>query len=144
MSPSHTAPQRYLNQRCRALSETWQRVADTASRVSAGYATARLQTTDLNELKHALTDAFTLQRHPNANKVAPASTKPPDADCPLTRRQLEILTLLANGRNGSQIAEELHLAVNTIKTHLSKIYRRLEAANSSHAVLIAVRAGLIQ
>ena len=60
-----------------------------------------------------------------------------------TRRQLEVLQLLANGLNGPQVAEQLCVAPNTVKSHLEHVYRATGATGQAHAVAMALRAGLI-
>jgi two-component system nitrate/nitrite response regulator NarL len=62
----------------------------------------------------------------------------------LTRRQVSVLQLVADGYSGPQVAEALCLAPNTVKTHLSRIYKAMGATGQAHAVAIALRAGLIE
>lgn len=61
----------------------------------------------------------------------------------LTRRQREILQLLANGESITFAARELDLSEETVKTHTKHALARLGAKNRTHAVAIAVRACLI-
>lgn len=66
-----------------------------------------------------------------------------DADAPphpLTARQSDVLTLLAEGRSTKDIARRLGLAVPTVKTHLAAVYRQLGARNRLQAV---VKAGVL-
>jgi DNA-binding CsgD family transcriptional regulator len=51
----------------------------------------------------------------------------------ITLRKKEILTLLNNGLTDKEIGLELHISINTVKTHLKEIYRILEAKNRVHA-----------
>jgi two-component system NarL family response regulator len=62
----------------------------------------------------------------------------------LTRRQREILQLLANGESTTVAARELGLSEETVKTHTKNALGRLGARNRSHAVAIALRESLIQ
>lgn len=62
----------------------------------------------------------------------------------LTRRQREILQLLANGESTTVAARELDLSEETIKTHTKNALARLEARNRTHAVAIALRESLIE
>jgi DNA-binding NarL/FixJ family response regulator len=62
----------------------------------------------------------------------------------LTRRQREILQLLADGHSTSFAARELELSEETVKTHLKKALARLGARNRTHAVAIALRESLIE
>jgi DNA-binding NarL/FixJ family response regulator len=61
----------------------------------------------------------------------------------LTRRQREILQLLANGESTTVAARELDLSEETVKTHTKHTLARLGARNRTHAVAIAIRECLI-
>ena len=54
----------------------------------------------------------------------------------LTRRQVEIIELIARGFANKQIAVELHISNCTVKTHLSGIMERIEASNRAHIVYL--------
>jgi DNA-binding NarL/FixJ family response regulator len=62
----------------------------------------------------------------------------------LTKRQREILQLLANGESTTVAARELDLSEETIKTHTKHALARLGARNRTHAVAIALRESLIE
>ncbi|HEY9411899.1 MAG TPA: response regulator transcription factor, partial [Jiangellaceae bacterium] len=61
----------------------------------------------------------------------------------LTRREREVLDLLAEGFGVSSIARKLYISESTTKTHVSKLYDKLGAANRAQAIMAAVRAGLL-
>ncbi len=61
--------------------------------------------------------------------------------CPLTRRELSILRLLAESKVYKQIGQELGLSTSTVRTHLHNTYRKLAAADRAQAVLIATERG---
>jgi two-component system NarL family response regulator len=61
----------------------------------------------------------------------------------LTRRQRQILQLLANGESTTVAARELDLSEETVKTHSKNTLARLGARNRTHAVAIALRESLI-
>lgn len=61
----------------------------------------------------------------------------------LTRREREVLGLLAEGLGVSSIARKLYISESTTKTHVSKLYDKLGAANRAQAIMAAVRAGLL-
>lgn len=61
----------------------------------------------------------------------------------LTPREAEILQLLGKGCSVAQIAGELYISQSTAKTHMSKLYDKLGAANRTQAVMTAVRLGLL-
>ena len=62
----------------------------------------------------------------------------------LTRRQRQILQLLANGGSTTIAAEELQVSEETIRTHTKNLLARLEARNRAHAVAIGLRESLIE
>ena len=59
----------------------------------------------------------------------------------LTPRERQLVQLLANGMTANQIAIELHLAPGTVKSHLKLARHRLNALNSVHLAVIALRRG---
>jgi PAS domain S-box-containing protein len=63
---------------------------------------------------------------------------------PLSRRQLEIVALLADGLTTREIAERLVLSVQTVNQHVKNIEARLQARNRAHAVSIAHGRGLLR
>jgi DNA-binding NarL/FixJ family response regulator len=76
---------------------------------------------------------------------APAVEKPKVDDSPgLTRRELEILRLVAEGHSNAQLARMLWVTEQTVKFHLSNIYRKLDVANRTEASRWAQRNGLLQ
>ncbi len=61
----------------------------------------------------------------------------------LTRREIEILRLIARGLTNPQIADELVIGAATVKTHTLNIYRKLDAANRTQAIVRAQELGLL-
>ena len=62
---------------------------------------------------------------------------------PLTEREREVLTHVAGMLNTAEVASEMYISVNTVKTHLKSIYRKLAAAHRSEAVRRARQLQLI-
>lgn len=52
----------------------------------------------------------------------------------LTPRELEVLDLLATGASNADIASELYVSVNTVKTHVQRVLTKLQAASRTEAV----------
>jgi DNA-binding NarL/FixJ family response regulator len=61
----------------------------------------------------------------------------------LTRRELSILQLMAEGKNNQEIADELYLAVGTVKNNVSNILGKLQANDRTQAVVSALREGIV-
>ena len=62
----------------------------------------------------------------------------------LSKRELEVLELLAQGRTTTQIATDLFVSENTVKTHVRHILGKMEASNRAEAVSKATQMGLIR
>lgn len=67
---------------------------------------------------------------------------PPGSGPALTSREREVLSLIVEGRENNEIAAELVISPETVKTHVSSILEKLEAQNRVQAAVAAVRAGL--
>jgi len=67
-------------------------------------------------------------------------TSPPDH---LTKREMEVLRLLAKGMSNKEIALELGVAEKTVKTHVSNVLQKLHLADRTQAALYAVRERLV-
>ena len=61
----------------------------------------------------------------------------------ITKRELEILELIAQGLSNREIAEKLFVSENTVKTHSSRLFDKLSARRRTQAVQIAKEMGLI-
>jgi DNA-binding NarL/FixJ family response regulator len=65
------------------------------------------------------------------------------ADSGLSTREMEVLTCLSQGKTTAQIANDLYISDNTVKTHVRHILEKLEASNRAEAVSKATQMGLI-
>ena len=61
-----------------------------------------------------------------------------------TRAVQEALTLLAEGLPVAALARRMYMSESTAKTHISKLYEKLGAANRAQALMTAVRLGLVE
>jgi DNA-binding NarL/FixJ family response regulator len=61
----------------------------------------------------------------------------------LSDRELEVLKLIANGKDNAQIARELYISPKTVKNHISNILMKLQIENRIQAAVYAVRSGLV-
>jgi DNA-binding NarL/FixJ family response regulator len=62
----------------------------------------------------------------------------------LTPRQRQVLILIARGMSAAEIAQELCVGRFTVKKHVRAIHERLQARNSTQAVVIAIAEGIIE
>lgn len=90
-------------------------------------------------LLHILDDAMALVELESGR--APATGEGRCGD--LTERQRQILSLVSHGFTTMEIASELHVAEDTVKTHIGRVLRALQASDRAHAVRIAFEEGLL-
>jgi DNA-binding NarL/FixJ family response regulator len=77
--------------------------------------------------------------------AAPRPAEPPcDAEVePLTEREREVVSLLAEGHSNPEIARRLHLAPGTVRNYVSGILQKLGVADRTQAAIVALRRGLV-
>ncbi|PMB51002.1 DNA-binding response regulator [Fischerella thermalis CCMEE 5201] len=63
---------------------------------------------------------------------------------PLTQREQEILSLIAQGKTNQEIAEALYITTGTVRVHVHTILHKLEVRDRTQAVIVAMQAGLIK
>jgi NarL family two-component system response regulator YdfI len=86
--------------------------------------------------------------HPShANEGLPAGSAPPrtldELAESLTRRELEVLQMLAAGLSNKEIATRLNISEHTVKFHVASILGKLGAASRTEAVSLGIRRGLV-
>ena len=62
----------------------------------------------------------------------------------LSEREMEVLQLLAEGNSTPEIADTLFISQKTVKNHLASIYEKIDARDRTHAVIRAVKIGIIK
>jgi two-component system, NarL family, response regulator DegU len=62
----------------------------------------------------------------------------------ISRREEEVLQLIADGSSTVEVAQRLYISVKTVKNHLASIYQKLDTADRTQAVVRAVRMGIIR
>ena len=79
-------------------------------------------------------------------RVRATSTQPEIANqirSELSDREIEVLKLIANGKDNAVIANELHISPKTVKNHISNILMKLQIDNRIQAAVYAVRSGIV-
>jgi DNA-binding NarL/FixJ family response regulator len=79
-------------------------------------------------------------------RVRATSTQPEIANtirAELSDREIEVLKLIANGKDNAVIAAELHISPKTVKNHISNILMKLQIDNRIQAAVYAVRSGIV-
>jgi len=61
----------------------------------------------------------------------------------LTPRELEVITQLAQGYSYAKISAQLEISENTLKTHIKRIYRKLNVHNRTQAILATQKLGIL-
>ena len=82
-----------------------------------------------------------VQSVPPLNEESPKV--PTILDNALTAREASVLLLMADGNISKEISHLLGISTKTVEAHRNKIFKKLGARNLGHAVLLAVRKGLI-
>ncbi|HEX2577063.1 MAG TPA: response regulator transcription factor [Aquihabitans sp.] len=67
-----------------------------------------------------------------------------ESDRIVTKREVEVLQLIADGCSTPEVAEQLYISQKTVKNHLASIYHKLDARDRTQAVLQAVRMGIVR
>jgi DNA-binding NarL/FixJ family response regulator len=77
---------------------------------------------------------------------AAQDAEPADADeeSVISKREVEVLQLIAEGCSTPEVAEQLYISVKTVKNHLASIYQKLDSRDRTQAVVRAVRMGIIR
>ena len=111
---------------------------------AAGAAAYVLKTAHPDDLTSAIRQAFDHSIYLAGTRPAVTPAPVPIDDSPgLTRRELEILQLVAEGHSNAELARMLWVTEQTVKFHLSNIYRKLNVANRTEASRWAQLRGLL-
>ena len=93
---------------------------------------------------HPVTSAEVDPADSDEPPAEPEPVEPPKPKVALTKREIEVLVGMSNGRSNAQIGAELFLSEDTVKTHARRLFRKLGAADRAQAVAIGLRRGLIR
>ncbi len=110
-----------------------------------GYLLKNAEPEELEKAIHLVNEGFSILSPEVTRKVLDsvnAETKnKPETD--LSKREMEVLVCLSSGQTTNQIAEDLFISENTVKTHVRHILEKLNASNRAEAVSKAIQFGLI-
>lgn len=113
--------------------------------IRAGAIGYLLKNTEADELRQAVKSAAAGQVHlsPEAAARLVREVQIPGSPEVLTERETAVLRLLAKGQANKQVARELHIGEQTVKTHVSNILGKLQLQSRTQAALYAVEKGLV-
>jgi len=102
------------------------------------------KTASPDDVAAAVREAFTHAVDVVPRGPTPAAPKPDETLAGLTRRETEVLGLVAQGLTNAKMAKSLRVTEQTVKFHLSKIYRKLNVGNRTEASRWAHARGLVR
>ncbi|EEG76107.1 response regulator [Dethiobacter alkaliphilus] len=65
-------------------------------------------------------------------------------DEPLSRRETDVLTLIARGKSNKEIGDELYISEKTVKNHITNIFRKIQVTDRTQAALYAVKNRIVK
>ena len=92
----------------------------------------------------ALTPELAASMLSEVQRIPPEAGAGPEPEPVVTKREEEVLQLIAQGASTTEVGEQLFISVKTVKNHLASIYQKLDSRDRTQAVLRAVRMGIIR
>ena len=108
-----------------------------------------LKDSDSSELRRAIFSVYNGENYIEANLIPTLNAKMIKRDDDkykikaLTKREKEVLILVANGLFNKDIADQLNISERTVKNHLSNIFKKIDVSDRTQAAVFAIRNGLI-
>ena len=126
------------------VDESRQVISDAIQAGVSGYLLKDVSAQELvNAARLALEDKAVI--HPTLTRAFIEEVQYVDRrpEAPLSRRETEILQMVAYGSTTKEVAHDLGISPHTVKTHLERIFEKLGANDRAQAVAIALRKGLV-
>jgi DNA-binding NarL/FixJ family response regulator len=117
--------------------------ADVSAALAAGASAYVVKNAHPEDLSTAIRQAFDVSLYFQHDDASSAPAPAPGAAAELTPREIEILALAAKGDSNATIAQRLWVTEQTVKFHLSNIYRKLQVSNRTEAARWAHLNGLM-
>jgi DNA-binding NarL/FixJ family response regulator len=127
------------------VDESRQVMSDAIQAGVSGYLLKDVSSQELvNAARLALEDKVVI--HPTLTRTFIEEVHDVDRrpDAPLSKRETEILQMVAYGSTTKEVAHDLGISPHTVKTHLERIFEKLGANDRAQAVAIAIRKGLVE
>lgn len=122
-------------------------VADAVRAGAAGYLVKDCTTDDIVSMLHAVAQGEAALSAELASSMLaaadPGGSTVEEANL-LTKREQDVLRLIADGASTPEVAAGLYISTKTVRHHLSSIYEKLDSRDRTQAVLRAVRMGIIR
>lgn len=117
--------------------------------LEAGAISYMLKTSKASEIANSIRDTYKGQTvlEPEVTDKLMAKLRKPKTQAlheELTSREREILLLMAKGKSNQEIADELFIAIKTVKTHVSNILSKLQVQDRTQAVIYAFQHHLVE
>ncbi len=119
------------------------RTRDAIAAGASAYLSKGTSFSDVRETVHRVSDGETVLSPALAGAMLNAANDARANEALLSDRQVEILQAIADGMSTKQAGRYLGITTKTVHNHLNAIYRKLDAQSLTHAVLGAVRLGII-
>ena len=110
---------------------------------ATGFLTKDVSMQDVVRTVHQAAAGDTALSRELASTILTELRAPDTRTSPLTRREEEVLQLIADGLSTPEVAAQLYISVKTVKNHLASIYQKLDSRDRTQAVLRAVRMGIV-
>jgi DNA-binding NarL/FixJ family response regulator len=95
-------------------------------------------------VREAMSNETDVSPHLAATMLAEARNMTDEGATGVSKREIEVLQLIADGCSTPEVAAQLFISQKTVKNHLASIYAKLDARDRTQAVLQAVRMGIVR